>query len=67
MVKSPSKHIPLYTLLEIKENSYRTKCGLYEYCSEEIDNLIYEKQSKKDAEKVEKLIKQLENQFQSAS
>jgi hypothetical protein len=63
MIKSPSKHIPLKKLKEIKENSYRTACGLYEYCSDEIDDLIQQKENKKMLDDYNKIMKQIEQQF----
>lgn len=56
MILSASKYTPLETLKAIRENSYRTKCGELEYCPEEVDDLINEKETKK-------LIKQIEQQF----
>jgi len=48
MIKSPSKHISLAQLYTIKENSYRVASGLYEYCPEEVDRLIWQKETKRD-------------------
>lgn len=60
MILPTSKHIPLCTLLEIQKNSYRTKCGQFEYCPAEIEDEIERK-------KTEKLIKQIEEQLKNAS
>ena len=55
MIKSPSKHISLELLLEIQTNNYIGRTGV-EYCDDEIDSLIYEKQSNNDQKEATKLI-----------
>lgn len=58
MIKTTTHHTPLATLYSIKENSYRTKDGQYEYCAEEIDALIWQKESKRDYLLAEMIYKQ---------
>lgn len=55
MIKTASKHIPLKTLIEIQENMYRSKCGQFEYCSEEIEDEINKKKTNKMLKEVEEL------------
>lgn len=46
MIQSPHKHTRLSTLKEIKTNYYVGKDGT-EYCAEEVDQMIVEKEMKK--------------------
>lgn len=62
MIKSSSKYISLEKLLDIQANSYRTKCGQYEYAPDEIDSEIYQKQTNTDVNDVEQLLKSRENE-----
>lgn len=48
MIKSPSKYSSLAQLYTIRENGYRVASGEYEYCPEEVDSLIWEKETKRD-------------------
>jgi hypothetical protein len=55
MIKTPSKHISLELLLEIQTNNYIGRSGL-EYCDDEVDSLIYAKQSSNDIREVEQML-----------
>jgi DNA-binding transcriptional regulator GbsR (MarR family) len=63
MIKSPSKHISLKTLQQIKVDNYIGKHG-DEYDKFEIDDLILQKISQKADEQVKKVIK---DEVESAS
>ena len=56
MIKSPSKYTSLKLLEAIKNDYYRGVNG-QEYCAEEVDALIMQKQSEKDERNVLKLQK----------
>jgi len=55
-MKSPSKYLSLELLKEIQNNYYRHPQSLKEYASNEVDDLIFEKQLRKDSEYVERII-----------
>jgi len=57
MIKSPSKHLSLQYLLDVQNNSYRSPTCKVEYYANEVDDMIYEKQLRKDMEQIEKDIK----------
>jgi hypothetical protein len=59
MIKGGSKYISLERLKEIRENSYRTKCGKFEFCVEEIEDLINEKETNKMLNEIEQQLKKV--------
>lgn len=59
-VKSPSKFTPLQTLKDIQVDNCIGKTG-QEYQAEELQELIWEKESKNDMDEVERLIQEREN------
>jgi uridine kinase len=58
-VKSPSKFTSLKLLLEIQTDNYIGKTG-QEYVAEEVDNLIWKKQSENDQKMIENQLRQIE-------
>lgn len=58
-VKSPSKYISLERLELIQTNNYIGETG-QEYCAEEVDSLIWQKQSNNDEREVESLLRRFE-------
>ena len=60
MVKSASKFMSLNMLYNIRDNSYRTKCGAYEYSSYEIEDQISSKETKAMLEEHDRQIEEME-------
>lgn len=64
-VKSPSKHTSLNRLIEIQKNNYIGLTGI-EYCENEVDLMIFQKQTKLDILNAEKLIREHEKMENAA-
>ena len=64
-VKSPNKHTSLNRLIEIQNNNYIGLTGM-EYCENEVNLMIFQKQSKMDILNAEKLIKEREKMENAA-
>ena len=58
-MKSPSKYISLQLLREIQTDNYIGKTG-QEYVAEELQTLIWKKESENDQKMVEKFLKEQE-------
>lgn len=59
-MKSPSKYCTLAQLQRIQENNYLSEDMTTEYVASEVDNMIYEKMSKQDAERQKRMLKEVE-------